>query len=260
MQANTINICDLLSSDIISKLTTVLPPLYSTEDVSLRNKLVICEFHFSTTNQDNQEWIWYVFEGKRLADYPRESDGCLIKNDYRFFGMVHGFENEQGYFLLSELLELRDSQTGKFLIQLDPTVYMKPYSQFFKKITEEIEGTEEADEKTDKKCLTFREWMLNQFDHNELSDICTHGANAGWSGLIYYSDTSDLYEKYSEDIWGMLYEDYQSQGSASCLELIISFQGAKDVNSDDQFKNLLVWYAAERIAFEITECDEADTE
>ena len=231
------------------QLASALPPLYATDNVPLTNKLVVCKFYMSTESND---WVWYVFEGSRLNDYERETDGCLIKNDYKFFGMVHGFENEMGYFLLSELLDVRNPQTGKLLVKLDPTIFLEPYSKFVEETAEETT--------TDKDCLTFREWMLNQFDRDELSDICTHGANAGRSGLIYYSDTSDLYEKYSEDIWEMLYEDYQSQGAASCLELIISFQGAKDVNSDDQLKNLLVWYAAERIAFEVMQCDEADTE
>lgn len=248
MRSKIITIQSVLSDQLVK----ALPPLYSTDNVPLEDRLVICKFHMPTESND---WVWYVFEASRLDDYEHITNGCLIKNDYLFFGMVHGFENEMGYFLLSELLGLRCPQTDQLLVQLDPTVFLEPYSKFVEKTIKEIEETT-----TDKECLTFREWMLNQFDRDELSDICTHGANAGWSGLIYYSDTSDLYEKYNEDIWKMLYEDYQSHGSASCLELIISFQTAKDVNSDDQFKNLLVWYAAERIAFEITECDNADAE
>ncbi len=248
MQSKIITIQSVLSDQLVK----ALPPLYSTDNVPLEDQLVICKFHMPTESID---WVWYVFEGSRLDDYERGTDGCLIKNDYQFFGMVHGFENEMGYFLLSELLDLRDTQSSKLLVQLDPAIFLEPYSKFIEKTIKE------AEEKTaDKEYLTFKEWMLNQFDRDELSDICTHGANAGWPGLIYYSDTNNLYEKYSEDIWEMLYEDYQSHGSASCLELINSFSSVKDVNSDDQFKNLLVWYAAERIAFEITECDETDTE
>jgi len=101
--------------------------------------------------------------------------------------------------------------------------------------------------------LTFKDWMKNQFDHDELVSLCEHGAQGGFSGLIYYFETNALYDQYRDDIWDMLEEDRESFGMKTCAELIASFNGAKDVASDQQYKNLLVWYAAERIAFELTQ-------
>ena len=112
---------------------------------------------------------------------------------------------------------------------------------------------------------TFKEWMLNQFTLNELADLCNYGAQGGFSGLIYYSETTALYDQYQDDIWEMLEEDRVQYGYQSCSELIASFNGAKDVSSDYQYKNLLVWYATEKIAFNITQGeylsdnDEADS-
>jgi hypothetical protein len=37
------------------------------------------------------------------------------------------------------------------------------------------------------------------------------------------------------------------------LALIASFGGASDVCNNHTFKNLLVWYAAEKMAYELTE-------
>lgn len=113
-----------LLNDIMVK---ALPPLYATENVPLKDKLVICRFHMP---QDPEGWVWYAFEGERLDTYEREEDGYWIANDYRFFGMVHGFENEMGYFLLSELTNLRHPQTGDLLVQLDPYVFLEPYYKF----------------------------------------------------------------------------------------------------------------------------------
>ena len=106
---------------------------------------------------------------------------------------------------------------------------------------------------SDNNFLTFKDWMKNQFDYDELLNLCEHGAQGGFSGLIYYSETNALYNEYRNDIWDMLERDREDFGMQTCAELIASFNGAKDVASDEQYKNLLVWYAAERIAFELTQ-------
>lgn len=112
-----------LLNEIIIK---TLPPLYATDGVPLEDKIVICRFYMPSRSNG---WEWYVFEGERLETYEREIDGCLIANDYRFFGMVHGFEKEMGYFLLSEITDLRDRKTGDLLVQCDPDIFMEPYRQ-----------------------------------------------------------------------------------------------------------------------------------
>jgi hypothetical protein len=71
---------ELLTND----LRQVLPPLYAQENV--KDPLVFIKFFTPDSN-----WTWYVTEGS-------EEDG-----EFRFFGYVIGFENEWGYFLLSEL-------------------------------------------------------------------------------------------------------------------------------------------------------------
>ncbi len=103
------------------------------------------------------------------------------------------------------------------------------------------------------KAKTLKEWMMQQFDKDELMDICSYGCISGYPGLIYYSETTELYREYEDEIWEMLQEDADSFGCSSIAELIATFNGAKDANNRDQFENLLVWYAAERIAREETE-------
>lgn len=105
---------------------------------------------------------------------------------------------------------------------------------------------------------TFKEWMADQFDRGELKDMINHGVVNGFPGLITYTQTNNLYDEYKDEIWQMLYDDAEDMGNANVLELIASFNGAKDVGSDDQFKNLLVWYAAEKIASRLV--DETEDE
>jgi len=88
------------------------------------------------------------------------------------------------------------------------------------------------------------------FDDNlkdQSEDIANHGCVNGFSGVIYYSETVAKYDKYQEEIWNSLYEDADEQG-INILELIATFNGAKDVGSNDQFKNLMVWYYIEKLA------------
>ncbi len=101
--------------------------------------------------------------------------------------------------------------------------------------------------------LTFKDWMLKQFDRTELQDISKYGCISGFSGLIYYSETTKLYQQYKSEIWSMLADDTESFGCDNIMELIASFQGSKDVGNGDQFENLLVWYAAEKIALELSD-------
>jgi len=92
---------------------------------------------------------------------------------------------------------------------------------------------------------TFQQWInANLKDYFE--DIASHGCAAGFPGLTYYTDTMTLYAKFKDDIFEMLAEDAEDQG-VTIPELIASFNGA-DVYDAGTFENLLVWYAAERIA------------
>jgi len=101
----------------------------------------------------------------------------------------------------------------------------------------------------------FRNFMEGNLD-DYIEDIANQGASRGFPHLTYYDETGELYDKYSEEIWDALYEDTENFGNKNVLELIASFGGADDVGSDEQFKNLLVWYMAERTAREIM--DERD--
>ena len=66
--------------------------------------------------------------------------------------------------------------------------------------------------------------------------------------MTYYRDTVALYDKFNHEIWDALYEDTESFGAPNVVALISTFGGADSVASDETFKNLLVWYMAERTA------------
>ncbi len=93
---------------------------------------------------------------------------------------------------------------------------------------------------------TLEGWFIDNLK-DQSEDIANCGCSGGFSGVIYYSETVAKYDKYQEEIWNALYEDAEDQG-INILELIATFNGAKDVGSNDQFKNLMVWYYIEKLA------------
>lgn len=99
---------------------------------------------------------------------------------------------------------------------------------------------------------TFTNWMKDNLSEGEMKDLAKYGADTGWPGLTYYRDTVRLYESYHDDIWDMLCEDAEQAGYDSVFAFMAIF-GRNDAVTDTQFKNLLVWYAAERVARRITQ-------
>lgn len=95
---------------------------------------------------------------------------------------------------------------------------------------------------------TFREFLIANLEAEDIEGIVEHGVDAGWPCLTYYRDTTAVYDRYADELWEMLGETADETGHSNRLELIASFGGAANVNTDDQFKCLIVWYAAEEVA------------
>ena len=103
------------------------------------------------------------------------------------------------------------------------------------------------------------DWLLETQERSTIKDVVQHGCSGGTiSELIYYADTSAFYDKYKEEIWDRLSNMADDMGCESILHLIATFNGAKEVGSPLQLKNLLAWWAAEDVCREI--CMNWDTE
>ena len=92
------------------------------------------------------------------------------------------------------------------------------------------------------------DWLLDTQESSTIRDTAEHGCSGGTiSELIYYADTSAFYEKYKEEIWQRLSDMAGDLGCDSILHLIVTFNGAKEVGSELQLRNLLAWWAAEEV-------------
>jgi len=76
----------LLTKEIRDKL----PKLYQTEGIPLEEKVAVAKFF-----TPDSSWTWYAVEGQEEDD------------DFIFFGLVQGLEEEWGYFSLKELESVR---------------------------------------------------------------------------------------------------------------------------------------------------------
>lgn len=95
---------------------------------------------------------------------------------------------------------------------------------------------------------TFESWLKANLEPSQIKDLASHGADAGWPGLTYYSETGELYEIYKDEIWKALSDDADEYGCQSVFEMIAGFGCARSVNCVETFENLMVWYMAERTA------------
>jgi hypothetical protein len=99
---------------------------------------------------------------------------------------------------------------------------------------------------------SIKDWILNNLDEGQVAEVVLHGCSGGVvSELIYYADSCAFYEKYKEEIWQRLWDSWSDFGGDSVLHFIATFNGADDVGSDDQFRNLLAWWSCEDVCREV---------
>ena len=111
---------------------------------------------------------------------------------------------------------------------------------------------------------------LNQDNASTLKDIASYGADAGFSGFIYYNETCKFFDDNKDLIFEQLLDDRTNIGYNSLTEMLSSFRCFKDVdtydiesfliNSDDEsneeqttLKNGLAGNALESVAGQLEE-------
>lgn len=90
--------------------------------------------------------------------------------------------------------------------------------------------------------------IRRQLDAGQLEDVASHGADVGWPGFTYTADTVAFYRRHEDAIWELLSDEADAYGYDNVPAFIASFNGARNVGDEDQFKNLLAWYALESVA------------
>jgi len=106
---------------------------------------------------------------------------------------------------------------------------------------------------------------LDDIDTGTLEDICNYGANSGFVGFTYYTDTIEFFNNNKTDIINMAKEQADQFG-VDYIEMIKSFNcigddvdvaaGLYESEHDDEttVKNAMSWFALEEIARSMVDC------
>ena len=97
----------------------------------------------------------------------------------------------------------------------------------------------------------FRSWF-NANLRGSARDISSHGADCGFPCITYTSDMVKIFDRFAGEIWDMAVEEADAMGCKNVSEMIAGFRRSDMLGDIDQFKNLMVWFACEKVAGEIT--------
>ena len=93
-------------------------------------------------------------------------------------------------------------------------------------------------------------------EYESMIDASNYGANSGFGGFVYYTDTCEFYDNNRELIWELLEQDAESYDFDNVIAFVGSFNGADNVHDEATFKNLCSWYVLETIGRWISDLKE----
>lgn len=120
-------------------------------------------------------------------------------------------------------------------------------------------------DKTKTRFPKLTEAVLENLDLDQLEDVARHGADAGWSGFVYYSDTTAFFRRHKDDILRLASDMAHDMGEDMlamvagfrCLhgdyfpsEIAEAIYGGETEGSD-VIQNAMVWFALEEVAREL---------
>lgn len=98
----------------------------------------------------------------------------------------------------------------------------------------------------------FKEWMAASYSLNELTEMSHGGGSKGFRGLTFCYETTRLYQMYRCDLWAIARNDVNGNDEAVFM-MLVDFFDVKFVYSARQIHRLLVWYAVEKVASELSD-------
>ncbi len=92
-----------------------------------------------------------------------------------------------------------------------------------------------------------------------IEDVANHGADAGFGGFTYTADCVEFYDTHERVIMEMVADEAEDFGYPNVPAFVASFARADMADSLDGYKNLLAWYALEKVCRRLADEGEAET-
>ena len=95
---------------------------------------------------------------------------------------------------------------------------------------------------------SFRQWVLDQFNWNQIQDMAEHGVHSGLPGLSGLAQTTQLYEQFEDEVWEMLEDISEENGFDDVITYLNAMNAEGMITTPGQFKQLCVWLVAQEYA------------
>lgn len=92
----------------------------------------------------------------------------------------------------------------------------------------------------------FTQWLQDNYTQNELADMANHGCTGGVGGMIYYTETEELYKRFSSELHDIL-DNFKDQ-VGEWPDYVV-----RELGHYPSFCNSVVWFCSEFIAQELTQ-------
>lgn len=92
----------------------------------------------------------------------------------------------------------------------------------------------------------FTQWLQDNYTQNELADMANHGCAGGVGGMIYYTETEELYKRFSSELHDIL-DNFKDQ-VGEWPDYVV-----RELGNFPSFCNSVVWFCSEFIAQELTQ-------
>lgn len=93
----------------------------------------------------------------------------------------------------------------------------------------------------------LKQYLIDNYTHNELADVAIHGCSGGFGDFIYYCDTVRHFEQFKDDCFDIINAYNEMTGEKGFPQYI------QDNMSDyAHFANAMIWFSVEWIADDIT--------
>lgn len=97
----------------------------------------------------------------------------------------------------------------------------------------------------------FRAWF-NANLRASARDIANYGADSGFPCITYTADTIKIFDRFADEIWDMAVKEAECCGCKNVAEMVAGFRRSDMLADLSTFKNLMVWFACETVANELT--------